>query len=263
MRTGVARKIIHIDEDKCNGCGQCVTACAEGALAVIDGKARLVSEAFCDGLGACIGECPQGALTIEERAADEFDEQAVAQHLARLDRGYAEQGSGPEAQPEPAPCPCPSAMTQLLHPREPAQCGTENAQSLPSQLNNWPVQIHLLPLQAPYYDGADLLLAADCVAFAHPDFHQQLLRGRTLAIGCPKLDDAVFYIDKLAQILRANDIRSVAVAHMEVPCCFGLAHIAAQAAAKSGKQVPVQTVIVGRDGAVKFAPDRAAACPHG
>jgi len=131
-----------------------------------------------------------------------------------------------------------------------------------SELRNWPVQIHLLPLQAPYYEGANLLLAADCVPFAHPAFHQELLRGRALAIGCPKLDDAIAYIEKLASILSANDIRGLTVAHMEVPCCFGLEHIAEQAVAESGKQIPVETVIVGRDGAVKSAPDGTAACPH-
>lgn len=258
MTTRIARNIIQIDEEKCNGCGQCVTACAEGALAIIDGKARLVKESYCDGLGACIGECPQGALTIEARSADEFDEAAVEEHLAALGGEHA----APE--PEPLPCGCPGTLAESLRPAQPAHRASVEAHAPPaSELRNWPVQIHLLPVQAPYYEGADLLLAADCVPFAHPDFHRGLLRRRTLAIGCPKLDDAIFYIDKLAKILAANDIRSLAVAHMEVPCCFGLEHVAAQAVEKSGKQIPVETVIIGRDGTVKSAPDRRAACPHG
>jgi ferredoxin len=286
MPTGIARQIIRIDEDKCNGCGQCVTACAEGALAIVDGKARLVKESFCDGLGACIGECPQGALTIELRDADEFDGAAVEEHLADLGRASAPPQPGrsahaahtphPVAQADPAPlaCGCPGAMSEPLRPRQVAQDTAAAAQAPPSmiraeaapqsQLGNWPVQIHLLPLQAPYYQGADLLLAADCVPFAHAGFHQNLLRGRTLAIGCAKLDDAIFYTEKLANILSANDIRSLTVAHMEVPCCFGLEHVAAQAVAKSGKQVPIETVIIGRDGAIKQllgAPLPEGACP--
>jgi ferredoxin len=262
MSTRIARQIIHIDEDKCNGCGQCVTACAEGALAIVDGKARLVKESYCDGLGACIGECPQGALVIEERLSDEFDQEAVAGHLAQLDGSQAE----PEAEVEPLACGCPGSMAEELRPAgahaAPAQTGAPSVAFL-SQLRNWPVQIHLLPIQASYYQGADLLLAADCVPFAQPAFHHELLRGRTLAIGCPKLDDAGFYVEKLANILRANDIRSLTVAHMEVPCCFGLARVAAQAVELSGKQIPVETVIVGRDGAVQPAPGERAACPHG
>jgi Pyruvate/2-oxoacid:ferredoxin oxidoreductase delta subunit len=260
MSTRIARQIIHIDEDKCNGCGQCVTACAEGALAIVDGKARLVKESYCDGLGACIGECPQGALVIEERPADEFDEQAVAEHVAHLG-GHAAH----EAELEPLACGCPGSMAEELRPAgahaAPAQVGAPSVSYL-SQLRNWPVQIHLLPIQAPYYQGADLLLAADCVPFAQPAFHHELLRGRTLAIGCPKLDDAGFYVEKLANILRANDIRSLTVVHMEVPCCFGLAQVAVQALEQSGKHIPMETIVVGRDGTLETAPERAA-CPHG
>jgi len=263
MATTTTRQIIHIDEDECNGCGQCVTACAEGALAIVDGKARLVRDSFCDGLGACIGECPQGALVIEKRAADEFDGAAVEEHLARLGRESAVD-TAHEAAGETLPCGCPGTMAEVLRPSTAAACDAEATHAAAeSQLGNWPVQIHLLPLTAPYYEGADLLLAADCVGFAHPDFHRQLLRGRTLAVGCPKLDDAGLYADKLANILRGNDIRSLTVAHMEVPCCFGLERVAEEAVARSGKQIAVETVIVGRDGKVKSAPERRAACPHG
>lgn len=258
MATRTARQIIHIDEEKCNGCGQCVTACAEGALAVIDGKARLVNEVFCDGLGACIGECPQGALVIEERVAQEFDQEAVEWHLAHAGRPHAAH----DAEAKPLACGCPGTVSEVLHRPSAADFAGQPAGAPVSQLGNWPLQIHLLPLQAPYYAGADLLLAADCVGFAHPAFHQDLLAGRTLAIGCPKLDDGAFYADKLAQIIANNNIHSLTVAHMEVPCCFGLAHIAAQAVAKSGKQIPVQTVIIGRDGAIRPAADPSPACPH-
>jgi len=257
MATQTARQIIRIDEDLCDGCGQCVTACAEGALALIDGKARLVTESFCDGLGACIGECPQGALTIEMRDADVFDESAAEAQAAHAAHHAA--GGDAEAEPESLACGCPGSMVETLRPCGATEVpdGTESAVGIgdrvtpESQLTNWPVQIHLLPIDAPYYAGADLLLAADCVPFAHAGFHEDLLRGRTLAIGCPKLDDAISYIEKLARILGANDIRSLTVAHMEVPCCHGLTHVAAQAVAKSGKQIPVETVVIGRDGTRK------------
>jgi NAD-dependent dihydropyrimidine dehydrogenase PreA subunit len=262
MTAGSARQIIRIDEDRCNGCGQCVTACAEGALAIIDGKARLIKESYCDGLGACIGECPQGALTIETRSADAFDEEAVEEHLAHAGRAHGAHDTQPQAV-EPLACGCPGSMAETLHP-ETAQRGTESTyRAAESQLRNWPVQIHLLPLQAPYYQDADLLLAADCVGFAHPGFHHDLLHGRTLAVGCPKLDDAGIYVSKLARILADNDIRSLTVAHMEVPCCFGLERLAEQAVAKSGKEIPVEVVVVGRDGTVKASAADHAACPHG
>jgi ferredoxin len=257
VTTKVARQIIHIDEEKCNGCGQCVTACAEGALAIVDGKARLIKESFCDGLGACIGECPQDALVIEERVADDFDEVAVEEHLAQTDHAHAH-----DAEPEPLACGCPGTMAEVLPKHESPCCDQATYETPASELGNWPVQIHLLPMKAPYYQGAHLLLAADCVGFAHPGFHQGLLRGKTLAVGCPKLDDAGFYADKLAAILEGNDIRSLTVAHMEVPCCFGLARVAEQAVARSGKRIPVETIIVGRDGRLKEAQSHGA-CPHG
>jgi ferredoxin len=257
-----ARQIIRIDEEKCNGCAQCVTACAEGALAIVDGKARVVNESFCDGLGACIGECPQGALSIEMRVADEFDEAAVEHHLAAT-RSAQAQNAAPPAASEPLACGCPGSMAETLQTHESACPSAAGAHTAPaSQLRNWPVQIHLLPIEAPFYQGAHLLLAADCVPFAYPGFHQDFLSGRTLAVGCPKLDDPLYYVEKLANILRSNDIRSLTVAHMEVPCCFGLERIAAQAVERSGKDIPVEVVIVGRDGTIKPAADDRAACPH-
>jgi len=219
------RKIVQIAEEKCNGCGECIPNCAEGALKIIDGKARLVSDRHCDGLGACLGTCPQGAIMIVEREADEFDEAAVG---ARADM--------------PKGCVAPDAA--------PHTARTEQSAG-PSALSQWPVQLSLVPVNAPFLKGADVLLAADCVPFALADFHARLLRGRKLLIGCPKLDDCGPYVEKLAQILKQNDIRSLTVAHMEVPCCFGLIALAKRAAAESGKQVPVEEVILSVQGDVR------------
>jgi len=219
------RKIVQIAEEKCNGCGECIANCAEGALKIIDGKARLVGDRHCDGLGACLGTCPQGAIMITEREADEFDE-AAAGARADMPKGRA----APDAAPHTA--------------RAEQSAG-------PSALSQWPVQLSLVPVNAPFLKGADVLLAADCVPFALADFHARLLRGRKLLIGCPKLDDCGLYVEKLAQILKQNDIRSLTVAHMEVPCCFGLIALAKRAAAESGKQVPVEEVILSVQGDVR------------
>jgi Pyruvate/2-oxoacid:ferredoxin oxidoreductase delta subunit len=209
------RKIIRIDEEKCNGCGQCVLACAEGAIQVIDGKARLISESYCDGLGACLGECPQDALIIEEREAEQFDPEAVEQHLA--------EPAPAAARPAPHGHVCPGAAAQMLRQREAAAGQAEAGGPAPSLLQNWPVQLTLAPVQAPHYDGAHLVISADCAPFAFADFHRQFLSdtrgasGPVLLIGCPKLDEGDFYRQKLAQIFARNDIESVEVVHMEVP----------------------------------------------
>jgi NAD-dependent dihydropyrimidine dehydrogenase PreA subunit len=231
------RNVVRIDEDLCDGCGDCVPACEEGAIQVIDGKARLVSDVYCDGLGACLGECPQGAISIEEREADEFDEAAVARHLEGLSATQ---------------CGCPGSAVRDLRP---AACTDEDAveDAGPSMLRNWPVQIKLVPVRAPYLDGADLLIAADCVPFACRGFHGRFLEGRTLLVGCPKLDDADFYIEKLAEMFRHNDVRSVEIAIMEVPCCMGLEHIVGRALQASGKSVPVTLSVVGVRGDLKPA----------
>jgi len=218
------RKIIRIDEAKCDGCGLCASACAEGAIKIIDGKARLVSEAYCDGLGACIGECPQGALTIEEREAAEFDAKAVARRLAA------------EKAKEPMPCGCPGTMSQALKPQTRHASGGGLA---PSALGNWPVQLRLAPVFAPYFKDANLLISADCVAHAFADFHKRFLAGKTLVIGCPKLDDAGLYQGKLARILQQNQIKSVEVLYMEVPCCFGLVRLVRDAIAEAKSRVPL------------------------
>ncbi len=231
------RNIVEIDEEKCDGCGLCVIECAEGALEIRDGKAKIIKEMYCDGLGACIGECPQEALTIVKKEADPFDEEAMAEHLKKL-RGK---------QTQEAPCEleagCPGA--KLVHLQaQPSAAPLQEGEAPVSALQNWPVQIHLLPVSAPFFKGAELLIAADCVPFAMGGFHSQLLHGKILAIGCPKLDDTGFYIDKLSQIFANNEIKSITIGYMEVPCCAGLLHVVHKALEASGKAIPVDTVKV-------------------
>jgi len=230
------RLVVHIDPERCNGCGECVPSCAEGAIQIIDGKARLVADNLCDGLGACLGHCPMDAIRLEEREADAFDETAVEKHLA-----------GSEAASHaPARQGCPGLAASMPTAQPARDNGADQVSS--SGLGNWPVQLHLLNPGAPYLAGASLLVAADCVAFAYPDFHQQLPRGRVTAIGCPKLDDAGAYIDKLAEILRRNRIKDITLAVMEVPCCGGLRRIVELAQQAAGTEVPVRTVTITLDG---------------
>jgi len=252
------RKIIRIDEEKCDGCGQCADACAEGAIQIVGGKARLVSETYCDGLGACIGDCPRGAITIEEREAAEFDAEAVRRHLAQGARVPAKlktplpTAAGPAAMP-PNGHVCPGTFAQMLQANRAAQRSAGDSPSSPaaaSALANWPVQLRLVPVNAPYFDGADLLIAADCAPFALADFHARLLDGKILLIGCPKLDDVEFYRQKLAEIFRQNEIRSVEVAYVEVPCCFGLVQIVRDSLAEAGKQIPLVLTKIGIRGSV-------------
>ncbi len=247
------RLIIKIDEDLCNGCGACVTGCAEGALQIVDGKARLVKEQYCDGLGACIGECPTGALTLEERVADPFDVAATNEWLASIGRETVPHAA---ATPSPAPAPfgggCPGSRVLAFDKAEKhSQQGQPTAQPSASELGQWPVQLKLVPVTAPYLREADLLVAADCVPFAYADFHRKLLKGRAVVIACPKLDNGADYVDKLAEIIRRNDLRSITVAHMEVPCCFGLGQIVRAAVAKSGVKVPVMDVNIAVTGEMK------------
>lgn len=247
------RSIIRIDEEKCDGCGQCAIACAEGAIEIVDGKARLVSETYCDGLGACIGECPQGAITIEVREAEEFDEEAVQRRLAELGREPAEQAHAhAEAAAETLACGCPSALSATWGTERPAQAeaGPVGA-ARPSQLRNWPVQLYLVPPTAPYLEGAELVIAADCTAFALADFNERFLPGRKLLVGCPKLDDAALHRHKLGSIFGQNDIRSIEVVYMEVPCCSGLVRLVRQALADAGKQIPVRLTRIGIHGDVQ------------
>jgi len=250
----VKRKMIEIDEDKCDGCGQCAIACAEGALAIIDGKAKVVNEVFCDGLGACIGECPQGALTIVEREAPEFDEGAVKHHLDRSDPekawalAHGHVRSHARASPEPEPCGCPSATPMTLKSSRAARA--HEADDLPPELTSWPIQWRLVSPAMPFFKGADLLLAADCVPFAFRDFHGRFLQGKTVIIGCPKLDDQAAYLEKLASVFREAGPRSVTIVRMEVPCCSGLTSIAKEALRRAGKDLPLKEIVVGIKGDV-------------
>jgi NAD-dependent dihydropyrimidine dehydrogenase PreA subunit len=229
MAATMIRKIIHIDEEKCTGCGLCIPTCHEGAIAIIDGKARLIGEKLCDGLGNCLGTCPQDAIHIEEREAEEFDEAAVKAHTA----------APVTATPMPVHTgfSCPSARSFTIERQIPV-ADSQSAQ--PSQLGQWPVQLHLVPANAPYFQDADLLLAADCVPFAYAGFHSDLLAGKAVAIGCPKLDDGEAYLAKLTAILHQSTIRSITIAYMEVPCCYGLVHLVQLALAASGKEIPVE-----------------------
>ncbi|MFQ5646137.1 MAG: 4Fe-4S binding protein [bacterium] len=212
------RKIIKIDEDKCTGCGLCVPSCEEGAIKIIDGKARLVSEIYCDGLGACLGECPEDALSIEERPAEEFDEEEVKLYLSK-----AETRNIPVVN-------CPSSVDRSF-----ASPASSEEGRVSSRLSTWPVQLSLVSPQAPFFQGADLLISADCVPFAYPNFHADFLEDKVLLIGCPKLDDAQSYQEKLADIFEYSGVKSVQVLFMEVPCCYGLVMLVKNALEASGK----------------------------
>jgi Fe-S-cluster-containing hydrogenase component 2 len=234
----VLRNMVRINEEKCTGCGLCVPACAEGALKIIDGKARLTSDIYCDGLGACLGECPEGAITIEEREAEEFDEEAVREHLD------SRQPAPTAHPPHPIHHSCPSAQVTHIERSvtDRATVGTEAEHR--SELSQWPVQLKLLPIKAHFFENAHLLIAADCVPFAYANFHNDVLRGKTLVIGCPKLDDATLYKEKLTAIFKQNNIRSVTVVNMEVPCCFGLSHIVREVLDSSAKEIPLEQEII-------------------
>jgi Pyruvate/2-oxoacid:ferredoxin oxidoreductase delta subunit len=238
------RKIVEIDESKCNGCGLCVPSCAEGAIRIVEGKARLVAEVYCDGLGACLGEGPPGAITIAEREADPFDEEAARRHVAAI-RSVAP----PASADKPSGCPGSMVRDYRLHVVAP-QAAEPLPPDEPSALGHWPVQLHLVPPEAAFLRGADLLLVADCVPFALADFHRRFLGGRPVVIGCPKLDDTDAYLRKLVAILTLSSIRSLTVVHMEVPCCTGLVRIAQAALEATGAPVPLEEVTISIRGKV-------------
>jgi NAD-dependent dihydropyrimidine dehydrogenase PreA subunit len=251
--TQATRKIVHIDEEKCDGCGQCVPNCAEGAIRIVNGKARLLAEKLCDGLGACLGTCPRGAITIEERPADDFDHQAVERHLKSERPEPCACGHDPAPLPPPAPhhhhgaggCPGSRARTMPT----PAPAANADRAQISSQLRHWPVQLALVPPTGPMWENAHILIAADCVPFAYPQFHDKLLAGKSLAIACPKLDDVEPYVRKLAMIFSANRIQSITVAHMEVPCCGGIVRVVKQAMAMAGRDdIPLRDITIGIDG---------------
>ena len=238
----MVRKIIEIDRDKCNGCGACASACHEGAIGMVEGKARLLREDYCDGLGDCLPACPTGAITFVEREAAAYDQAAV----------QAAQAAQGEGRPAPAAhahgAGCPGARAMELRPRPEAGPAPEGPAPA-SQLRQWPVQIKLVPTQAPYYQGSRLLIAADCTAYAYAAFHRQFIRGHITLVGCPKLD-GVDYAEKLGEILRRNDIKSVHIVRMEVPCCGGLEQAVRQALQSSGKLIPWQVTVISTDGRV-------------
>ena len=238
----MVRKIIEIDRDKCNGCGACASACHEGAIGMVEGKARLLREDYCDGLGDCLPACPTGAITFVEREAAAYDQAAV----------QAAQAAQGEGRPAPAAhahgAGCPGARAMELRPRPEAGPAPEGPAPA-SQLRQWPVQIKLVPTQAPYYQGSRLLIAADCTAYAYAAFHRQFIRGHITLVGCPKLD-GVDYAEKLGEILRRTDIKSVHIVRMEVPCCGGLEQAVRQALQSSGKLIPWQVTVISTDGRV-------------
>jgi NAD-dependent dihydropyrimidine dehydrogenase PreA subunit len=244
------RKIVHINEEKCNGCGLCIPNCAEGALQIIDGKAKLVSDKYCDGLGACLGHCPMDAIEIIEREAEEFDEKAVEEYLANAKKGDNSKHTGHH---HGRGCPGSRVVSFESKKRNEGMNVTSGdiKLSIKPQLKQWPVQLHLVPVNAPYFDGAHLLVTADCVPFAYADYHLDLLKGKSVVVGCPKLDDAEYYVEKLTDIIRNNDIRSITVAHMEVPCCSGMVWAVRKAVENSGKSVPIKQIEITIDGRKK------------
>ena len=228
------RKIITIDQEKCSGCGLCVNACHEGAIGMVEGKAELLREDYCDGLGDCLPACPTGAITFEEREAPAYDEAAVL--------------AAKSAKAQPMPCGCPGTNVKQIR-RENDSSSAVHAAAIDSQLSQWPVQIKLVPVNAPYFQEADLLIAADCTAYAYGDFHNRFIKNRITLVGCPKLDQPD-YTEKLTAIIRGNDIKSVTIVRMEVPCCGGLEHAAKEALKASGRFIPWQVVTISTDGRI-------------
>jgi ferredoxin len=247
------RKMITIDEELCNGCGQCIPACEEGALAIVDGKARLVKEVYCDGLGACLGDCPTGALKVEVREAGDFDPAAVKAHLKGQGRAV------PDHMPDPESLRleekgghksggCPGAALHTLSPCQ--QANTPQSAPSMSSLGHWPVQLRLVPPDAPFLENAELLLTADCVPVALPGYHSQFVPGRVVLMGCPKFDNQTEYIEKLVEIIARNDLKSITVMEMEVPCCASMTAILNEAFQRAGRKVNTVRVTVGRNGAI-------------
>lgn len=231
------RKIIHIDEEKCNGCGACAAACHEGAIGMVNGKARLLRDDYCDGLGDCLPACPTGAITFAEREAVAYDEAAVLESKKNMQKDD-----------KPLPCSCPDTQSRRIEHGAQAPAAVADT-DVPSRLSQWPVQIKLVPVNAPYFDGTKLLIAADCTAYAYAGFHERFIKGHITLVGCPKLD-SIDYSEKLTEIIKSNDIKSVTVVRMEVPCCGGLEHAVKTALQASGKLIPWQVVTISTDGRI-------------
>ncbi len=237
------RKIIEIDEELCDGCGQCVPDCAEGSLQIIDGKARLVADKLCDGLGACLGSCPTGALRIIERDADEFDEKAVEEYLASMKTGNAKQA-------KQAPSGCPSAQLQNLQPASPCQSANAPSTQAGSALSHWPVQIRLIPATAPFLQNSDLLVAADCTAVSHPNIQQDYIAGKVVMMGCPKFDDQQLYTQRFTEIFETAQLKSLTILIMEVPCCSSMTQIIKKAYDAVKPDLPVKQVVISTRGTI-------------
>jgi NAD-dependent dihydropyrimidine dehydrogenase PreA subunit len=247
------RKIVSIDDSKCNGCGLCADACHEGAIEIVDGKARLISDIYCDGLGDCLPACPTGAIEIIEREAEAYSDEAV-----EALKKQKEKENLSKKEVDKLPCGCPGTMAKRItrenaptaSKAQPAEA-TAPGDARPSELSQWPVQMKLVNSRAPYFKGADLLVAADCTAFAYGDFHRDFIKGRTTVIGCPKLDDNEYYKEKLTEILSANEIKSITVVRMEVPCCGGIVNAVKAAMLNAKKIVPYREVVIGLDGSIR------------
>ncbi len=247
------RKIIEINEDLCNGCGICVPSCHEGAIQIIDGKAKLIDDKFCDGLGDCLNECPLGAINIIEREAAEYDDKAVQKHISNLQK---QETTKPTVKPaHGCSSVCPGSANKIIKEMQPSPCNCDSTSNntdkgAPSELTQWPVQLHLLSPLAPFFNNRELIIAADCVAFAMGNFHNRLLKDKAVAIACPKLDDTSQYLDKLTAIIQHNNVTGLYVAIMEVPCCRGLEILAKQALDNSGKDIPLSVITISVDGKV-------------
>lgn len=228
------RKIVKIDEEKCNGCGMCIPNCAEGALEIIDGKAKLVKDIFCDGLGACLGHCPQNAIEIIEREADDFNEEAAKEFVKAKENVHKHSGG------------CPGSKMRRIKTKDEEESNVK----INSKLSHWPVQLKLVPPNAPYLKKADLLITADCVPFAYANYHNDFLKGKSLVVGCPKLDDVNYYMEKLTEIIKENDLESITVLRMEVPCCGGISMAAKNARDKASSDIPIKVVTISIDGEV-------------